>query len=96
MPPAALTPAASTRPFPIPHTQAFPNVLSPEERKVLIEAMKANGLTNFGAAFAKTDTSWDAVRSSQPLLAERSDKELYDAYMEQTTFKGFGSLFGGD
>lgn len=58
--------------------------------------MKANGLTNFGAAFAKTDTSWDAVRSSQPLLAERSDKELYDAYMEQTTFKGFGSLFGGD
>tara|TARA_B100000780_G_scaffold268014_1_gene225594 strand:+ start:345 stop:536 length:192 start_codon:yes stop_codon:yes gene_type:complete len=63
---------------------------------VLVEAMKANGLTNFGAAFAKTDTSWDAVRSSQPLLAERSDKELYDAYMEQTTFKGFGSLFGGD
>ena len=96
MPPAALTPAASTRPFPIPHAQAFPNVLSPEERKVLIEAMKANGLTNFGAVFAKPDTSWDAVRSSQPLLAERSDKELYDAYMEQTTFKGFGSLFSQD
>merc|ERR1740130_520640 len=41
--------------------EAFPNVLSPEERKVLIEAMKANGLTNFGAVFAKPDTSWDAV-----------------------------------
>ena len=24
-----------------------------------------------------------------------SAKELYDAYMDQTTFKGFGSLFGG-
>ena len=63
---------------------------------MLIEAMKANGLTNFGAAFAKPDTSWDAVRASQPLLAERSDKDLYDAYMEQTTFKGFGSLFRRD
>ena len=58
--------------------------------------MKANGLTNFGAPVAKPDTSWDAVRSSQPLRAERSDKELYDAYMEQTTFKGFGSLFSRD
>ena len=46
---------------------------------MLIQAMKANGLQNFGAPFAKPDTSWDAVRSSQPLLAERSDKELYDA-----------------
>ena len=77
------------------HTQAFPNVLSAEERSVLVGAMKTNGLTNFGAAFAKPDTNWDGVRAAQPLLGERSDKELYDAYMEQTTFKGFGSLFSG-
>ena len=75
--------------------QAFPNVLSADERKVLIEAMKANKMTNFGAAFARATDSWDAVRASHPILAERSDKELYDAYMDQTTFKGFGSLFGG-
>ena len=70
-------------------------MLSADERKVLIEAMKANKMTNFGAAFARATDSWDAVRASHPILAERSDKELYDAYMDQTTFKGFGSLFGG-
>ena len=53
--------------------------------------MKANKMTNFGAAFARATDSWDAVRASHPILAERSDKELYDAYMDQTTFKGFGS-----
>ena len=86
------------KPPPPPATKiedAFPNVLSADERKVLIEAMRANGLTNFGAPFARPDTSWDAVRASYPILAERSDEDLYSAYMDQTTFKGFGSLFGG-
>merc|ERR1712205_209328 len=45
---------ARDKPPPPPATKiedAFPNVLSADERKVLIEAMKANKMTNFGAAF---------------------------------------------
>ena len=66
-----------------PPPPAFTNVLTEAEEAVLVKAMRAAKMVWFGVPYATKKSDWDGARAAEPLLAGRSNEELYAAYMSK-------------
>ena len=58
-------------------------MLTEAEEAVLVKAMRAAKMVWFGVPYATKKSDWDGARAAEPLLAGRSNEELYAAYMSK-------------